>query len=99
MKTVLTVMKIITKFVDCITVGVQLFSILLCLQPSSHNQLQVINTVTEYKGSYDNVKPLCTSSHKVKDGLFQMPIISFLRSPFQRYYICMLLLFLCLNSL
>lgn len=100
MKTLLIVTQIITKFVNCITVGVRIASMLLLfVQPSTYNQREVIPTATVYKGSYDNAQPLCTNSHKVKGGLFQKQIISFIRSPYQRYYICLLLTLLCLNSL
>lgn len=65
MKTLLNIMKIITKFVYCLTVGLQLISLVLTVQPDTYNQRQVINTVTVYKTDYGNIHPLCTISHKV----------------------------------
>ena len=64
MNTSLRILRIITKFVDCITVGIKFISIvLLFVLPSIYNQPEVINTAAVYKASYDNFQPLCANSH------------------------------------
>jgi len=65
MRTLLNIIKIITKFVYCITVGLQLLSFVLAVQPNTYNQREVIVTRTVYKPDYGNIHPLCTISHKV----------------------------------
>lgn len=65
MRTLLLMMKIITKFVYCITVGVHIMSYLLIVQPSTYNQRKMINTHTVYKADYDNIQPSCTIQHEV----------------------------------
>jgi hypothetical protein len=77
MKTVLITMKIITKFVKRLTFGIQLLSMLLFGLPDTFNQQQVMNTISVYKVGYDNSHPMCTISHKVKAGPFQLLTISF----------------------
>lgn len=81
MRTLLTLMKIITKFVYCLIVGVQLMSMLMVEEPNTYNQRQVINTVTSYKGDYDNIQPSYTTPYNVKIGSYQLLIISFVQSP------------------
>jgi hypothetical protein len=65
METLLTIIKIITKFVYCVTAGIQLLSMVLMVQPDTYNQRQVIDTVTVYKPDYGNIHPLYTISYKV----------------------------------
>jgi hypothetical protein len=65
METLLNIMQIITKFVYCVTVGLQLLSLVLMVQPDTYNQRQMIDTVPVYKPDYGNIHPLCTISHKV----------------------------------
>lgn len=81
MKTILNIMQKVTKFVNCIIVGLQLISMILMVQPDTYNQRQVINTVTVYKPDYGNTHPLCTISHKVNLAYNQLPILSVFRSP------------------
>lgn len=81
MNKLLNIMKIITKFVNYITVVLQLVSCITFLEPSVYNQRKMINIVTVYKGSYANFQPPYTTSQGVNIGQYQTQILSFVRSP------------------
>ncbi|MET3978179.1 hypothetical protein ABIB39_000745 [Mucilaginibacter sp. UYP27] len=61
----LRVLNIITIFVNRLTLGIQLVSMLICFVPYIYNQRQVINPQPAYKFGYDNLHPICANLHIV----------------------------------
>lgn len=99
MKTLLKVLKIITKFVYCIIAGLQLLSLLLMTEPGTYNQPKVIDTVTVYKPDYGNIHPPYTIPHGVIRGLYQLKyLICFPKSLSKIYYFYVIFV-ICLNSI
>lgn len=65
MKTLLRNIRIIAIFAYWITTGFYAVNSFTTGEPHIYKQITVSDTVPIYKGSYANVQPSCTVSHKV----------------------------------